>query len=171
MIGILILAAATVSSEPAPPPLATIRGAFLALSVPDADAAARWYSEKLGLKIIMRPPSQGDVRMIALAGGGLMVELIEQSGAAPLSQVAPQIRHETMVLGLFKAGVFVDDWDGLVTGLKARGVPIAMGPFPATAEQRANLIIRDNNGNLIQFFESRPAPSESAALPSPSATP
>jgi hypothetical protein len=76
-----------------------------------------------------------------------------------------------MVLGLFKAGVVVDNWDGLVTGLKARGVPIAMGPFPATAEQRANLIIRDNNGNLIQFFESRPAPPEGADPARASASP
>jgi hypothetical protein len=42
-------------------------------------------------------------------------------------------------------------------------VPIAMGPFPRTAEQRANLIIRDNNGNYIQFVESRPADLEAKA--------
>jgi catechol 2,3-dioxygenase-like lactoylglutathione lyase family enzyme len=31
-------------------------GAFFALSVPDFDASAEWYSEKLGLKITMREP-------------------------------------------------------------------------------------------------------------------
>jgi hypothetical protein len=27
-----------------------------------------------------------------------------------------------------------------------------MGPFPKSATQRANVIVRDNAGNLIQFF-------------------
>ena len=158
MIEALLLVAAAMNPEPGP--LASARGAFIALSVPDADAAAAWYSEKLGLKVVMRPAEQGGVQMIALSGGGLMVELIEQRGSSPMRQIAPQIAHDTMVHGLFKAGVIVDDWEGLVAGLKARGVPIAIGPFPASAEQRANLIIRDNNGNYIQFFSNLPAPAE-----------
>jgi len=32
---------------------------------------------------------------------------------------------------------------------------IAIGPFPATREQRANAIIRDHAGNFIQFFGTR----------------
>ena len=35
---------------------------------------------------------------------------------------------------------------------QARGAEIAFGPFPARDGQRANLIVRDNAGNLIQFF-------------------
>ena len=158
MIEALLLAVAVTTPEPVP--LATARGAFIALSVPDADAAAAWYSEKLGLKVIMRPPEQSGVQMIALGGGGLLVELIEQQGSAPMRQLAPQVGHDTLVHGLFKAGVIVEDWEGLVAGLKTRGVPIAIGPFPASAEQRANLIIRDNNGNYLQFFSNRPAPAE-----------
>ena len=37
--------------------------------------------------------------------------------------------------------------------LAERGVPVAFGPFPAQGNQRANAIIRDNAGNLIQLFE------------------
>jgi len=36
--------------------------------------------------------------------------------------------------------------------LRARWVDIAMGPFPARGGQRANVIVRDNAGNLIQLF-------------------
>lgn len=43
-----------------PAPGATLalatKGAFFALFVPDLDASSRWYSEKLGLKIVMRVP-------------------------------------------------------------------------------------------------------------------
>ena len=44
------------------------------------------------------------------------------------------------------------DFDKTLAILKARNVPIAFGPFPARPNQRANVIIRDNAGNLMQFF-------------------
>jgi hypothetical protein len=46
----------------------------------------------------------------------------------------------------------VDDYEGALKRLRERGVQIAMGPFPANGDQRANVIIRDNSGNLIQLF-------------------
>jgi catechol 2,3-dioxygenase-like lactoylglutathione lyase family enzyme len=158
----MLLFVVAFAATPSAAPLAEARGAFFALSVPDADAAAGWYQEKLGLEVIMRPPESNGTQVLILAGGGLMIELIEQRGATSLKQLAPQVQHDTMVHGVFKAGVIVDNWDGLVAGLKARGVPIAIGPFPASAEQRANLIIRDGDGNYIQFIDSRPARSEQA---------
>ncbi|HET7707992.1 MAG TPA: VOC family protein [Sphingomicrobium sp.] len=161
MNAFLLAVAAITGFEPQP--IASVQGAFFALSVADADASAKWYSEKLGLSVILRPPAQNGTRMIAVGGGGLMVELIERKGAAPLKQIAPQIGHDTLVHGIFKAGVVVEDWEGLISVLKARGVPMAIGPFPRSAEQRANLMIRDNEGNYIQFFEKRPAPAEAAA--------
>jgi hypothetical protein len=36
--------------------------------------------------------------------------------------------------------------------LKARNVQIAYGPYPAKADAMGNFIIKDNAGNLIQFF-------------------
>ena len=162
MLALLLLAAVAAPNDVSSP-VATARGAFYALSVPDADAAATWYIEKLGLKVLMQPPERNGAQVVVIGGGGLIVELIEQQGAVPLKQAAPEVKHDTMVLGLFKAGVIVDDWEGLLAALKARGVPIALGPFPRSAEQRANLIIRDNNGNYIQFVESRPADMEAKA--------
>ena len=162
MLALLLLAAAAAPND-VPSPVATARGAFYALSVPDADAAAAWYAEKLGLKVLMRPPEGNGTQVIVIGGGGLIVELIEQQGSVALKQAAPEVKHDTMVLGLFKAGVIVDNWEGLIAALKVRGVPITMGPFPRSAEQRANLIIRDNNGNYIQFVEGQPAELEAAA--------
>lgn len=53
---------------------------------------------------------------------------------------------------VFKAGFLVKDFDSAVDELRARGVTIAFGPFPAQNGQRANVLIRDNAGNLIQIF-------------------
>ena len=90
--------------------------------------------------------------MIVLEGGGLIVELLQHDQAAPLGQACPSVSSNYLVHGIYKAGVVVKHFDKLIEGLHDRGVPIVIGPFPETAEQRANLIIQDNAGNLIQLF-------------------
>jgi catechol 2,3-dioxygenase-like lactoylglutathione lyase family enzyme len=127
-------------------------GSFFALSVPDLKSSVQWYEQKLGLKVVMLRPMKDGVAVAVLDGGGLIVELIEQSGSAPLSKAAPTIKDITQLQGISKAGVVVDNFESTVASLKSRGVEVAFGPFPAHDDQRANVIVRDNNGNLIQFF-------------------
>ncbi len=121
------------------------RGAFLALFVPDLESSVTWYRDKLGLKVVDRPAASETVNVAILEGRGLIVELIQHKDAKP--KPADVMHH-----GMFKGGVVVDDFEALVAMLKAAKVDIAYGPFPAREKQRANLLIRDNNGNLIQFF-------------------
>jgi len=132
-------------TKPAQAPDIVARGAFFAMNVTDLEASANWYSAKLGLAVTMRVPRGDRPAVAVLEGGGLIVELVEQGGG---SGSAPPTK------GLFKAGVIVDDFDEVMKLLKARDVDIAFGPFPARAGQRANVIIRDNAGNLIQLFGS-----------------
>ena len=134
------------------PAVVAARGAFFALSVPDIEASARWYSEKLALKVAMREPKRNNIAVIVLAGGGLIVELIQSDGAMPLTKVAPAINDPSLIHGIFKSGLFVEDLDKTLASLKARNVEIAFGPFPAKENGMKNFIIRDNSGNLIQFF-------------------
>lgn len=50
-----VFAGAHVSSPQAPAtPIVAAGGAFFALSVPDVQASGRWYSEKLGLRVVMQ---------------------------------------------------------------------------------------------------------------------
>ena len=142
----------TPSSVPVDAPLIATTGGFFALSVADINASADWYSEKLGLKVIMQPPKANGATVIVLEGGSLIVELIQQDDARSLSEVAPTITDKTLIHGIVKVGAIVEDFDKTVEILKERNVSIAFGPFPATADQRANIIIQDNEGNLIQFF-------------------
>ena len=134
-------------------------GAFFALSVADMAASAKWYQEKLGLTVVMNSPKQGGAPAgaMALEGGGLIVELVEHDSARALSAIAPRVGSNVLLHGFFKAGVIVDDLDRALATLRARGVEIAMGPFPARGAIRANVIIRDNAGNLIQLFGPAPA--------------
>ena len=146
------LAVAAGAQTPTPAPAFTTTGAFIAHSVPNLDASTRWYSTRLGMRIVLQPPPVDGVRAVVLEGGGLIVELIHNPAARPLSTVAPAITHTTLVHGTFKAGVIVDDLDATLALLRERGVEIAIGPFPAREGQRANFIIRDGDGNFLQFF-------------------
>ena len=127
-------------------------GAFFALSVKDLAASARWYTDKLGMKVTMNLPKQDKTAVAILEGGGLIVELIQNDDALPLTTLVPSLTDNILVHGIFKAGVIVDDLDKLVATFKERGVEIAFGPYPSRADQRSNVIIKDNSGNLIQFF-------------------
>jgi catechol 2,3-dioxygenase-like lactoylglutathione lyase family enzyme len=136
----------------AEPVFKAVTGAFFAVSVPDLAAAVLWYGEKLGLRTVMTTDGPGGGRVAVLEGNGLIVELVYLREAQPLARAAPSVRAEQYIHGLFKAGVVVDDFEALVAGLKARHVDIAYGPFAAREGQRANVVIRDHAGNLIQFF-------------------
>lgn len=128
------------------------RGSFFALSVANLEASTRWYSEKLGLKIVMQVPMQNKTGVTVLEGNGLIVELIQNDDALPPEKFTPAIKHNILMHGIFKVGVMVDDLDKMIAMFKERGVEIFMGPFPSRADQRSNVLIKDNSGNIIQFF-------------------
>ena len=150
-----VLAHAQGGQSTAAPPFTAAKGAFFAVSVADIDASTRWYSEKLGLRVVMRAPKQDKSAVTVLEGGGLIVELLQRDDAQPLTKAAPGVSANYLVYGVFKAGIIVDDFDGTMAALKARGVEIVIGPFAARDKQRANAIVRDNSGNLIQIFGPR----------------
>jgi catechol 2,3-dioxygenase-like lactoylglutathione lyase family enzyme len=127
-------------------------GAFFALSVADLAASRDWYREKLGLRVVLESPPQGGAAVTVLEGGGLVVELLQLAQARPLAQAAPGVTSPQLVHGYFKAGMIVKDLGGTLARLRQRGVQVVLGPFPASDTQRANAIVQDNAGNLIQLF-------------------
>jgi len=128
-------------------PFVGARGGFFALSVRDLQSTVNWYTQKLGLKSVMTIPRTGRIAGgAALEGDGILVELIQHEDAKARVGV-PELTH-----GIAKAGVIVTDFDRTVAALKARGVEITSGPYPARPNMRANLMFRDNEGNYIQVL-------------------
>ena len=149
-LALVLFLPAVVLAQPSAtePPFEAVTGSFFAISVPDLQASTRWYAEKLGLKSILSVPKQpGAVGVNVLQGNGLTVEIQQHDTAEPVTRGAPSDRH-----GIFKVGVFVRDFDATLALLRARGVPIFMGPFPKRSDQPAQVIVRDTSGTLIQFF-------------------
>ena len=139
--------ATAVAQSSAPRDSMRTAGAFAGISVSDLEASTRWYVEKLGLRVTFDPPAQGGVKARVLEGSGIIIELLKHPEASTQGDPASFRRH-----GIFKVGFVVEGYDHLLTTLRQRQVPIALGPFPARADQRANFIIRDNAGNMLQFF-------------------
>ena len=150
--GSLLCSISDIASAQATLPAFSTKGAFFALSVADLDASTRWYAEKLGMTVVMHPPKQDKNSVTVLEGGGLTVELLQRDDGMPLTKAAPSITDNQQIHGFFKAGLIVEDFDKTVATLRARGVTIVIGPFPASETRRANVIVRDNAGNLIQIF-------------------
>jgi len=137
-------------------PVLIVRGVSFALSVADLDASAKWYVEKLGLRVTMRVPRTDATRarVALLQGGGLAVELVQHDDAVPLGSLQPKRDGAISLQGIFKVGVTVEDFEKTLATLRARGVDIAYGPYPKRPDQPANVIIRDGDGNLIQIAGS-----------------
>ena len=148
---LLVLLVGAGSAEAKPTEAFKTTGAFFAVSVADMASSVAWYENALGLDVVMEQ-RQGGFAVTVLAGGGLTVELVQIDGARPLPVAAPGVTDPQMIHGVWKAGFFVHDFDRAIAELRARGVTIAFGPFPANGNQKANAIIRDNAGNLLQVF-------------------
>ena len=134
-------------------PFKAVMGAFVALSVPDLEASSNWYAEKLGLKIVKHAVSQDKKRAATiLQGNGLSVELIWLAEALPLSKIAPELQGSHQVHGIFKSGLFVENLDETLKELKSQNVTFAFEPFFDEPMQCRMFAIRDNNGNILQFF-------------------
>ena len=125
-------------------------GTFFAVSVADMESSVRWYRDTFALEILMQVPKQNGVAVTVLEGGGMIVELIQDDAARPPGYYG--IADTRFLQGLFKAGLLVKDFDRTVEQLRAKGVTIAFGPFPANGNQKANVVIRDNSGNLLQII-------------------
>lgn len=130
-----------------------MNGGFVALSVADLDASAKWYREKLGLKLVKRAESPDRSRALAiLQGNGFAVELIWLKQAVAPTTVAPELTGTHELHGIFKSGMFVDDLDATLQQLKEGGVTLAFDPFYDASMDCRMFAIRDNNGNILQFF-------------------
>ena len=148
------LGASAVAQTPPPRPTIAMsgRGAFWALSVGDINSMSQWYADRFGLRVTLDAPKTNGAKAIVLEGDGLIVELVQHDSAKPRRVVAPGATDAVLLHGIMKAGVVVDDFDKTIASLRAANVPFAFGPYPARAGQRANVIIRDPEGNLIQIF-------------------
>lgn len=129
------------------------RGSFFAISVADVTVMSSWYRDQLTMRVLASGEAPNKVAKFAiLEGDGVLIELIQHAKAGDRNVLAPEATEAHLIHGIFKAGMIVDDLDGLYAGLKRRGAIIAYDIMPAKDVPMRSFVVRDPEGNLVQFF-------------------
>ena len=129
-----------------------VSGSLVALSTPDASAAAHWYEEKLGFHLVKEGQMGKGLRFTLLRYGDNIVELIQNPEARPLAEAVPGIRDPFEIHGIFKLGFTVRNLDHVFADLKQSGVKVEFNTTQLGDLRLRAFGIRDVDGNLIQFF-------------------
>jgi catechol 2,3-dioxygenase-like lactoylglutathione lyase family enzyme len=113
----------------------------IAIVTDDVEGGVRFYTEKLGLKVLERFPNEGDEDFVFLqAGNGVILELMPTK-----TMKAP--------VGFHHISFRVPSVDQGVEELKDKGVKITGGPFPAGETGIRLAFFEGPNGMNLQFFE------------------
>jgi catechol 2,3-dioxygenase-like lactoylglutathione lyase family enzyme len=153
MLAVALLIGSTCSAQVPQSPWAQPEGAFFALSVPDAEASAVWYQKTLGFRVISKGEAPDKVaRGILLEGHGSLLEIVQHSKAKSLKVLLPQAAGAHEIYGIFKLGLHVQDIESAYEAVQATGADVVYKLAMAQQMGMRSFMIRDNNGNLVQFF-------------------
>lgn len=138
---------------PRPEPLYEARGAFGAFIVTDVNASVAWYESCLG----MHEPKSGRSPRVAaetvvLGGHSVFVELIHYTDRMLTKR---QIDDAAPIAGRVKMGAIVStqEFEALAKHLREHGAET--GIFSGEGMGVRSFIVRDNDGNRLQFFAYR----------------
>ena len=127
------------------------------ISVPDMDAAIRWYQRAFGFRLQsdkVLPALNSRVAFLEL--NGFQLELFQYLGADghPLPPERREPNEDLKTCGVKHVAFRVDDMAELMAHLENIGADVAMAPF----EMGANLVcfVRDCSGSLIELIQCRP---------------
>jgi methylmalonyl-CoA/ethylmalonyl-CoA epimerase len=130
------------------------------ISVPDLDAAIAWWRDVLGFEVERRFPIPAiPAQVVILKNGPLHIELFQVEGAKPLPEERRQPDTDVYTHGNKHVSFAVESVHEFAEQLKARGADIV---WVKEMEQGANIFIRDNAGNLVEFVEA-PKPTHGYA--------
>ncbi|MFM9971732.1 MAG: VOC family protein [Burkholderiales bacterium] len=120
------------------------------ISVPNLAESIAWYERVLGFEVFRRRTIESvPCEMAMLRNGDLYIELFEAPGAAPLPKGRRLPDEDIKTHGNKHVSFAVDDVPWFAAELKKRGADIVW--------VTANIFMRDNSGNLIEFVQ-RPRP-------------
>lgn len=127
-----------------------------AIIVEDIERSSQWYS--MVLKLSMDPRTFVDmenVKILNMFNDGFNLELIQLKKAVDPAQAIEGYTNRTRLLGLFKLGYGVEDFDTWVAYLKEIEVEFSGSVVvdPNSKDGKRMVNIKDPDGNRIQFFE------------------
>ena len=124
---------------------------FIALSVPNAAASARWYQEAFGLRVLDEiRPDDGAAHVFILTSDTLLVEILQLRVAKSPGDDAVQNPERTH--GIFKVGFHVADLDAAVKKLRDMKAVFDTDIIDDRKHALRFVLLRDPDGNYVQLF-------------------
>jgi methylmalonyl-CoA/ethylmalonyl-CoA epimerase len=128
-----------------------LRPHHFGISVPDLDAALRWYERMLGFSLEQRLHIAKIPAHIAfIKRGDFRIEIFQVEGAAPLPDDRRVPNLDLKTHGNKHMCFEVPDVPAAVVALRAAGADIA---FELTVDGNPTAFLRDCAGNLIEFLQ------------------
>jgi len=132
-----------------------LRPYLVAISVANLDESVAWYEKALGLRTADRKsfPEQG-LKVAFLESEGFRLELVELKGSVSPGSCT-DVTNPAALRGFGKYAFQVDDLAELANRFRAKGIGI-LRDFRSAPEARGrSIIIKDNEGNWLQFFQGK----------------
>ena len=127
---------------------------FSALIVGNIEQSITWYTNNLGFKILNKKayPDAG-FKQANLKAGNTIIELIELNTAISAKDAIPNYNNKTRIIGIFKIGFLISDFDRWIQYLTKQNVEFHGKVVNQIESDKRMVIIKDPDGNRIQFFE------------------
>ena len=127
---------------------------FTAIIVTDIDASIDWYSNILGFTVLNKVESEArGFKQSNLERGNILLELIELDAALDAKDVVPDYNSKTRLIGFFKSGFIVVDFDKWIVHITRHQVTVHGTVVTDPNSGKRMVIIKDPDGNRIQLFE------------------
>lgn len=129
---------------------------FSAIIVSNMDTSLAWYTSNMGFEVVLENENEDyGFRQVNLRRGDLLIELLQINSALAPADVIDGYTSKTKLTGFFKFGVQVENFDGWLSHLEKSKVNFhgSVVNDPVTGQRM--VIVRDPDGNRIQFFEKK----------------
>ena len=126
------------------------------ITVRDLEATIAWYEKHLGFKRLTDFGYPG-ARVAFIGRGDLRLEFFQIENAMPMEDGRKEAESNLSFGGINHFAIFVDDLDGTLEELKAKGVEqgYTLNVVPDGSGDRYTFI-RDNEGMLIELYQPGP---------------
>ena len=102
----------------------------------------------------------GTSRNVIVGNDHFLIELIHHRDAKPLAQWSPEANRTFLAHGIFKVGIYVDEFDRALAHLREQQVDFAGDVRDDSRYGLRFILFRDPDGNYLQLYgDLAPAPA------------
>lgn len=133
----------------------SLKGFFAAIIVNNIENSIGWYESNLGFKMINKTDNEAfGLKQANLFKDNCHLELIALKSAIDARSEIDNFTEKTKLVGLFKIGFKVNQFDSLVKRLKDHDIRFKGDVVTDPVTDQRMVIVLDPDGNRIQLFDN-----------------